>query len=290
MSKLIPRSELKGTIDHPGSATVLGTDDSGKVLLINTQRRPSPLPQFEIPGGVSEPNETPEQTARRELEEETGYSFELSRHFHTVSPSVGYSNEWIAVFEAQVHKKHEQSEYEAQFFSKAEVKALIQTGQVIDAHTLATLWRWIQEEEQPIIKPEVLFICTGNYYRSRFCELYFNHLIADNKVLADSRGLWAHRKINEGFISPHTVEYMNGLGIPLGPLRFPEQQETRHFQQSPLVIALDESEHRPMMDDMFPEWAGKIEYWQVHDIDFTEPTIALNALKKQVEALVSTFR
>jgi len=36
-----------------------------------------------------------------------------------------------------------------------------------------------------------LFLCTGNYYRSRFAECYFRHLSAKYQLpwLADSRGL-----------------------------------------------------------------------------------------------------
>ena len=49
---------------------------------------------------------------------------------------------------------------------------------------------------------------------------------------------------------------------------------------------MDEEEHRPMMEKDFPEFANSIEYWQVHDIDFTEPVDALPALKNQVELLV----
>src|SRR6185369_2827587 len=38
----------------------------------------------------------------------------------------------------------------------------------------------------------VLFLCSGNYYRSRFAELFFNHLPAAEGLSyrADSAGLW----------------------------------------------------------------------------------------------------
>ena len=44
--------------------------------------------------------------------------------------------------------------------------------------------------ERPLMKT-LLFLCTGNFYRSRFAELYFRHLCAANSLewIVDSRGL-----------------------------------------------------------------------------------------------------
>lgn len=286
MKKLVPRSEFKDLIDHPGSAAVLGVNDEKQVLLIKYEKQDIPYPAYEIPGGVVEAQETPEQTARRELEEETGYSFDLADFYRLITPSVGYSNEWISVFRAQVVPLSTEAEFEPDFFTKDEVSNLIEQGQIIDAQSLAALSTWLTEAHPgKIKKPDVLFLCTGNYYRSRFCELYFNHLNRQNGLRAASYGLWAHRKINPGFISPYAVDYMKYHAVPLGHIRLPEQIEERHFKNSCKIIALDELEHRPMMEEMFPEWADQIEYWQVHDIEFTEPAIALNSLKESVEKL-----
>jgi protein-tyrosine phosphatase len=51
----------------------------------------------------------------------------------------------------------------------------------------------------------ILFLCTGNYYRSRFAEQYFNHLARQVSLpwLAVSRGLATERGVNNvGPISP----------------------------------------------------------------------------------------
>ena len=290
MKKLVPRSEFHDMIDHPGSAAVLGLNDQDEVLLIELQKAHIPYPVYEVPGGVLEANETPEQAARRELEEETGYSFDIARFERLIRPSVGYSNEWISFFRAAIHKVSDQFEFTPRFYTKAEVRQLIQQGQIVDAQGLGALSLWIAEKApSTFTNPDVLFLCTGNYYRSRFCELYFNSLNKENDLRAASYGLWAYRKINPGFISPHTAQNMNELGIPLGSVRLPEQVEERHFAAAKRVIALDEVEHRPMMEDMFPEWADRIEYWNVHDVDFTEPAEALKNLQAQTEALIKTL-
>ena len=59
------------------------------------------------------------------------------------------------------------------------------------------------------LKPKImLFLCTGNYYRSRFAELLFNHLAKQRGLdwQATSRGLALERGANNvGSISQHTL-------------------------------------------------------------------------------------
>jgi len=283
MASLIPRSEFKSIIDHPGSGAVLGIIDQ-KVLLIKLQRPGLHFETIEIPGGVCEPHETHEQAARREFLEETGFELGYTFHLQTINPSVGYSNEMISVFYAEVGEKVSESEHEADWYTKQQVKKLIEEGKVIDAQSLAALSLWLHSDLSFQL-PSIMFICTGNYYRSRFCEIYFNHLTREKLVPADSKGLWAFRKINEGMISPHTIKYLSDINLTGGRMKFPEQMESRHFQSGIRIIAMDEIEHRPMMQKDFPQFMNEIEYWQVQDIDFTHPSEAMPALKTMVEHL-----
>ena len=45
-----------------------------------------------------------------------------------------------------------------------------------------------------------------------------------------------------------------------------------------------------MMLKAHPEWADRIDYWQVHDIDFAQPADALPQIEAQVLSLVESFR
>ena len=58
---------------HPGAAVVLPLLDDGRVLLIQNYRFAIGRDLLELPAGTIDPPESPEECARRELAEETGY-------------------------------------------------------------------------------------------------------------------------------------------------------------------------------------------------------------------------
>jgi len=140
--------------------------------------------------------------------------------------------------------------------------------------------------------PTVLFLCTGNYYRSRFAEIYFNWLAPRQNVSwrADSRGL-ALVNDNVGPISQYTRRELERLGIPLPEtLRHPVDAAERDFQSAHLIVALKEAEHRPLMQSRFPAWVERVEYWHVHDLDFAQASDALPQVRSHVEQLVRRLK
>jgi protein-tyrosine phosphatase len=134
----------------------------------------------------------------------------------------------------------------------------------------------------------VLFLCTANFYRSRFAEAYFNHHAAlrDLTWRAESRGILADR-IGESDISPYTLEALRDAGVP-STFRFVGRQQLtdRDFRSAQRVIVLDRREHEPLMYEHFPRWFGSVEYWTVPDVDHLPPRQALGALAKRIDLLV----
>src|ERR1700676_3405337 len=93
----------------------------------------------------------------------------------------------------------------------------------------------------------VLFLCTGNYYRSRFAEILFN-AVARKMGLpwrASSRALALERGVNNvGPIAVSTVMALKAMAITASEdvARFPVQVKIDDFQEASWIVALQEAE------------------------------------------------
>ena len=137
-------------------------------------------------------------------------------------------------------------------------------------------------------KNKILFLCTWNYYRSRFAEIYFNWEASATKLNwhADSRGL-ALPKSTPNTISGYTVNYLNELCIPFDPVRTPMDATENDFENSQRIIAVKRDEHLPWIQQRFDRFADRVEYWDIHDVDAATPEEQLPLLRAKVRQLVS---
>lgn len=136
---------------------------------------------------------------------------------------------------------------------------------------------------------QLLFLCTGNYYRSRYAELYFNNLItkSDLQWSAFSRGLATEGSKNIGPIAAKVLARLQAQGIePENPIRYPRQVAQADLELASFVVALHEPEHRPLMQQRFPEWENQITYWRIPDLDQMSSDNAFSAIELQVTQLI----
>ncbi len=139
----------------------------------------------------------------------------------------------------------------------------------------------------------VIFLCSANFYRSRFAEHFFNWLASQEGLAwrADSRGLLVGHWGDIGSISHYTVEALQARGIPVnGEHRLPEPLVLADLVQADLVVAVKEAEHRSLMEEQFPHWSDRVEYWHVDDLDCATPEEALPVLENCVRGLVERLR
>jgi protein-tyrosine phosphatase len=115
---------------------------------------------------------------------------------------------------------------------------------------------------------EILFLCTGNYYRSRYAEALFNHEAARRGLdwRAFSRGLAIHLAPPDG-LSPHAARRLRERGIPEKHTGTkPVQVAEKDFRRAARIIALKGTEHRPWMASLHPAWKDRIAYDVIPEI------------------------
>jgi low molecular weight protein-tyrosine phosphatase len=140
---------------------------------------------------------------------------------------------------------------------------------------------------------KLLFLCTGNYYRSRFAELLFNTMAATHALpwQAFSRGLALDKGVNNiGPMSPFALDALRALGITsVEAERFPLQVEERDLRAAHRIIALQEAEHKLYVQERYPAWSHQVEYWHIRDVVPTPAYNPLEEIARDVQRLVTLF-
>lgn len=88
-------------MDAPGSVGVVGLTDNNEIVLVEQYRYAVKRTFLEIPGGRIEKGESPEECARREFLEETGYIAQKWTKLIDFYPANSFSNQLITLFLAE---------------------------------------------------------------------------------------------------------------------------------------------------------------------------------------------
>lgn len=130
------------------AVVIIATDESGERILINREFRLAPGEWvYNFPAGLIDPGEEPEQSAVRELMEETGLElYSIEDFIGTSYSAVGFSNETNVCVVGRARGEFKPStsaveEIEAGWYTKEEVKKLLKTEKFA-ARTQAFCYIW----------------------------------------------------------------------------------------------------------------------------------------------------
>lgn len=131
------RTKVRETIVHPGAIAIVPMVNE-KVLLVEQYRAAVGHRTLEIPAGTLEEGETPDECARRELIEETGFQASRWDKLTVYYPSPGYSSEMIQIFKAEGLEKVPRVKVELPVYCMElkDVLAQIITGEIRDGKTI----------------------------------------------------------------------------------------------------------------------------------------------------------
>jgi len=133
-------------VAHPGGAVMAAVNKDKQICLI-TQPRPAVGAEiWEFPAGCLEPNEPPIETAKRELEEETGYIAKTWHDLGVIVSTPGFCDERLYLFAATEVTKtatnfDEEEQIETHWISITEIEDKVASGEINDAKTLSLLYK-----------------------------------------------------------------------------------------------------------------------------------------------------
>lgn len=141
--KIVEREHMR----HPGSVAILALDDEDNCIMVEQYRRGIGKVMIEIPAGTldSRLDTTVLDGARRELEEETGYTAEAWTFMGTIYPAAGLSDEIQYLFLAtDIRQDSNQKLDDDEFINVkklplAKVKEMIAIGAISDCSALCAL-------------------------------------------------------------------------------------------------------------------------------------------------------
>lgn len=142
-------------IRHPGAVVILPLFDDNSVLLERQFRYPLNRVFIEFPAGKIDPDEDALATAKRELQEETGYTASDWTFVCTIHNAIAYSDEYLHIFVARGLQsgiaKLDDGEFLETFRAPMDdVLAWVRKGEITDVKTVVGAF-WLDK------------ICTGQW-------------------------------------------------------------------------------------------------------------------------------
>ena len=145
-------------IRHPGAVVILALFDDGRVLLERQFRYPNDQVFIEFPAGKIDPGEESLACAKRELEEETGYTATDWHYVCTIHNAIAYSDEHLDLFLARGLTAGDARLDDGEFLETftatlPEMLEMVKRGEITDVKTVIGTF-WLEKFAAGTWKPE----------------------------------------------------------------------------------------------------------------------------------------
>ena len=136
---------FREVIRHPGGVVIVAEKDD-KILLVKQFRYPLKSVSIELPAGKLEYGENPDDAAKRELEEETGYVAKTWKSLGYIFTTPGICDEKLYLYHAKDLTSTKPNPDEGEIlqpleYNIEEVFTMIKNGEINDSKTLCALLR-----------------------------------------------------------------------------------------------------------------------------------------------------
>ena len=155
----LPNGEeaVREYLTHPGAVAVVAILDDGRVLLERQYRYPIAKACIEIPAGKLEIGEDHLLCAKRELEEETGYTAKKWSYIRRIHPVISYSTELIDIYLAEdlvPGKSHLDDEEFLDVFAAPldQLIGWVEDGEITDVKTTISAY-WLDRYRRGLVMP-----------------------------------------------------------------------------------------------------------------------------------------
>ena len=147
-------------LTHPGAVAIVAILDDGRILLERQYRYPVARVCMEIPAGKLDLGEDPLVCARRELQEETGYTAAKWSYIRRIHPVISYSTEFIDIYLAEGLTKGRRQLDDEEFLdvfaaSLDELLAWVEEGAITDVKTTISAY-WLDRYRRGLVQPQSL--------------------------------------------------------------------------------------------------------------------------------------
>ena len=128
--------ELYYVLEYPNWVNAVAITEDNKILMVRQYRHAAGIVSLEIPGGVIDGDEAPEDAMRRELLEETGFQFDEIELLCTIYANSATANNKTFCYLAKGGKKvqeqqlDEHEELIVEEYTLAEVKQLLADNKI----------------------------------------------------------------------------------------------------------------------------------------------------------------